>query len=46
MQFQREHIAGKPKLISIVGDTSRMDMSALSAMGTIRELSVDDVFVE
>lgn len=46
MQFQREHIAGKPKLISIVGDTSRMDMSALSSMGTVRELSVDDVFVE
>ncbi len=46
MQFQREHIAGRAKLISIVGDTSRMDMDALSAMGSVRELSVDDVFVE
>lgn len=45
MQFQREHIAGRPKLISIVGDTSRMDMEALSQLGEIRELSVDDVFV-
>ncbi|MDO8909849.1 MAG: insulinase family protein [Pseudohongiella sp.] len=46
MKFQRERIAGRPKLISIVGDTTRMDMETLSALGTIRELSVDDVFVE
>lgn len=46
MQFQRERIAGRPKLISIVGDTSRMDMETLSELGTIRELTVDDVFVE
>ncbi len=46
MQFQREHIAGKPKLISIVGDTSRMDMSQLTALGNIQQLTVDDVFVE
>ena len=46
MQFQRERIAGRPKLISIVGDTSRMDMASLSTLGTIRELTVDDVFVE
>ncbi|MDP2378990.1 MAG: insulinase family protein [Pseudohongiella sp.] len=46
MQFQREHIAGKPKLISIVGDTSRMDMSQLAELGNIQQLTVDDVFVE
>ncbi|MDO9478809.1 MAG: insulinase family protein [Pseudohongiella sp.] len=46
MQFQREHIAGKPKLISIVGDTSRMDMSQLTELGNIQQLTVDDVFVE
>ena len=46
MQFQRERIAGRSKLISIVGDTSRMDMDTLSELGTIRELTVDDVFVE
>lgn len=46
MQFQREHIAGRPKLISIVGDRSRMDMDTLSSLGTIRELTVSDVFVE
>ncbi|HLT63465.1 MAG TPA: insulinase family protein [Pseudohongiella sp.] len=46
LQFQRDHIAGRPKLISIVGDTNRMDMEALSELGTIRQLSVDDVFVK
>jgi predicted Zn-dependent peptidase len=46
MQFQRERIADRPKLISIVGDTTRMDIETLSELGTIRELTVDDVFVE
>jgi len=46
MQFQQNHIAGRPKLISIVGDTRRMDMDALAALGSVRELNVEDVFVE
>jgi predicted Zn-dependent peptidase len=46
MQFQQRHIADRAKLISIVGDTARMDMEALATMGTVRQLKVDDVFVE
>jgi predicted Zn-dependent peptidase len=46
MQFQQHHIAGRAKLISIVGDTSRMDMAALAELGAVRQLSVADVFVE
>lgn len=46
MQFQQRHIADRAKLISIVGDTARMDMEALATMGTVRQLTVDDVFVE
>src|SRR3989338_201380 len=29
LSFQRQHVAGKPKLISIVGDMSRIDAAAL-----------------
>lgn len=46
LQFQQEHVAGRAKLVSIVGDTNRIDMDALAELGTIRELTVDDVFVE
>ncbi|MEX0738606.1 MAG: insulinase family protein [Pseudohongiella sp.] len=46
LQFQQTHVAGRAKLISIVGDTSRIDMDALAELGTIRELTVADVFVE
>ena len=46
LQFQRNRVADRPKLISIVGDTSRMDIESLEQLGTVRELSVDDVFVD
>lgn len=46
LQFQQSHVANRAKLISIVGDTSRIDMDALAELGDIRELTVDDVFVE
>lgn len=44
--FQQEAIANRPKLISIVGDRARIPMEALKAFGEIRELTLDDVFVE
>ncbi len=46
LSFQQERIAGKPKLISIVGDMSRIDAEALSELGTVTELTVDDLFVD
>ncbi|ALO45579.1 M16 family metallopeptidase [Pseudohongiella spirulinae] len=46
LQFQRNRVADRPKLISIVGDTSRMDIESLEQLGTVRELRVDDVFVD
>lgn len=46
LSFQRQHVAGKPKLISIVGDMSRIDTAALEEFGTVTELQVDDLFVE
>ena len=46
VEFHQQRVSGSPKLISIVGDKSRMDLEALAEMGTITELTVDDVFVE
>ena len=44
--FQQEHVAGKEKLISIVGDLSRVQPDTLSEYGVVKELSVDDLFVD
>ena len=44
LAFYRQHIQGRPKLISITGDKSKMDFEALAAQGEIVELSRDALF--
>jgi len=44
LDFQIEHVANRPKLISIVGDKSKIDMEALARSGEITELRLDDIF--
>jgi hypothetical protein len=44
--FQQEHIAGKPKLISVVGDRTVVPLEDLKRFGDFRELTLDDVFVK
>ncbi len=46
LAFQRRNIAGKPKLISIVGDLSRIDTDALAAFGSVKQIDVDELFVK
>ena len=46
LAFQRERVKDRPKLISIVGDTSVIDIDALSQFGTVREVQVDEIFVD
>ena len=46
MAFQKEAIADKPKLISIVGDKKRINLEALKAFGTVTELGLDEVFAK
>ncbi len=46
LAFQRDNIAGRPKLISIVGDLSRIDVEALAQYGTVTQVQVDDLFVD
>ena len=41
--FQKEHLAGRPKLISVVGDSTKMDMVKLRSLGVFRSLTADDV---
>jgi predicted Zn-dependent peptidase len=45
VQFQKVYISGKPKLISIVGDESKIDMDKLKALGPIKEIPLGDIFV-
>ncbi len=42
--FHRETIRNQPKLISIVGDSDRIDMEALKKFGRVRIVNVDDIF--
>lgn len=44
--FHREHLADRPKLISIVGDRERIDWEALQELGDITELTTSDIFVD
>lgn len=46
MDFHAAHIKGQPKLISIVGDKTKIDMEALAQFGTIIEVTLDDIFVD
>lgn len=44
--FYRDQIAGRPKLISIVGAKSKLDMDRLSRAGRIAEAPLERLFVE
>lgn len=46
MAFHAEHIKGEPKLISIVGDKTKIDMDALAKYGKITEISLEQIFVD
>jgi predicted Zn-dependent peptidase len=46
LAFQQEHVKGRPKLISIVGDTTAIDTEALAQFGSVKEVEVDELFVD
>jgi predicted Zn-dependent peptidase len=46
LEFHEQHIKGRPKLISIVGDLSIIDTEELSQFGAVKQVQVDDLFVE
>ena len=46
LSFQQEHVRQRPKLISIVGDLSIIDQEELEQFGTVKQIQVDDLFVD
>ena len=45
MQFQKEHLKGRNKLISIVGDKAKFNLEQLKKQGDVTELELKDIFV-
>jgi predicted Zn-dependent peptidase len=43
--FQKEHLKGRPKLISIVGDKRKFDLERLKKAGALSELGLKDIFI-
>lgn len=46
LDFQKAQVANKPKLISVVGPSSKIDIEALKKIGPVRVLTLKDIFVE
>lgn len=46
VDFHKEIIANHPKLISIVGDKTKIDLEGLKELGPIREIGIDEIFVD
>jgi hypothetical protein len=44
--FQAEHVKDRAKLISIVGDLSIIDTAELAQFGSVKEVAVDELFVD
>ncbi|HTY87128.1 MAG TPA: insulinase family protein [Candidatus Acidoferrum sp.] len=44
LKFDRTHLQNRPKLISIVGDKSKIDLGKIKEEGPITELEVKDIF--
>jgi len=46
LEFQQQHIADKPKLISILGDLSIIDAEELERFGQVQQVESDELFVQ
>ena len=44
LKFDREHLQGRPKLISIVGDKNKIDLDKIKKDGAVTELELKDIF--
>jgi predicted Zn-dependent peptidase len=43
VDFHVKHLAGKPKLISVLGDSTKMDMEKLRSLGAVLSVTADEV---
>lgn len=46
LQFHREHIQNRPKLISIVGDHNKIDIQRLAEVGKVIEVGLESIFAD
>lgn len=46
LDFHKTHIQSRAKLISIVGDTTQIDITQLAPVGTLMPIAIDELFVE
>ncbi len=46
LEFQAAQVANKPKLISVTGPSAKIDIEALKKIGTVRVLTLKDIFVD
>jgi predicted Zn-dependent peptidase len=46
LDFQQQRVSGRNKLISIVGDLSIIDTAELEQFGAVREVQIDEIFVD
>ena len=46
LNFQAEHVKDRPKLISVVGDLSIIDTEELEQFGEVKQVEVDELFVD
>ncbi len=46
IEFQEQHIKDRPKIISIAGDLSIIDVAELEQFGTVKQVQVSDLFVD
>ena len=44
LEFHGDHIAGRPKLVTVVGELSKMDRAELESFGIVREVGVGEIF--
>ena len=46
LDFHKQHVQSRAKLISVLGDSTKIDMSQLSPVGKLIPVSIDELFVE
>ena len=42
--FQQTYIDNKPRIILIIGSKDKIDFNALSKYGTVKELTLEEIF--
>ena len=44
LEFHGDHVGGRPKLVTVVGDLSKMDLAVLEGLGAVRKVEIAEIF--